>query len=108
MAKIIVKLTDSKQSDNIYSEIQEEVNYVGLDDSWYNKGEISDVIDNLVEPILINALEKAKETYKERTKNYTIIESTALHNKNVKSDCSDLQTKLTEFAKKRHNYILIL
>ena len=28
-----VKLTDIKQSDNIYSEIQEEVNYVELDDS---------------------------------------------------------------------------
>ena len=96
----IVKLTDSKQSDNTYSEIQEEVNYVELDDSGYNDDEFSDVIDNLVDPTLIHALEKAKEIYKERTKHYTIIESTALHNENVKSDCSDLLTKLTEFAKK--------
>ena len=42
----IVGLTDSKQSDNIYSEIQEEVNYVELDDSGYNDDEISDVLDN--------------------------------------------------------------
>ena len=49
---------------------------------------------------MIHALENAKDIYKERTKNYTIIESTALHNENVKSDCSDLLMKLTEFAKK--------
>ena len=80
----IVKLTDNKQSDNIYSEIQAEVNYVELDDSGYNDDGFSDVIDNLVDRKLIHALEKAKEIYKERTKNYTIIESTALHNENVK------------------------
>ena len=68
----IVKLTDSKQSDNIYSEIQEEVNYVELD-SGYNDDEISDVMDNLVDPTLIHALEKAKEIYRERAENYTII-----------------------------------
>ena len=100
----IVKLTESKQSDNIYSEIQEEVNYVELDDSGYNDDGFSDVIDNLVDPILIHAPEKAKEIYKERTKNFTIIESTALHNENVKSDGSDLLTKLTEFAKKAQLY----
>ena len=59
----IVKLTDSKQSDNVYSEIQKEVNYVELDDSGYNDYEFSDVIDNLVDPTLIHALEKAKEIY---------------------------------------------
>ena len=71
-----------------------------MDDSGYNDDGLSDVIDNLVDPTLIHALEKAKEIYKERTKIYTIIESTALHNEKVKSDCSDLLTKLTEFAKK--------
>ena len=96
----IEKLTDSKQSDNIYSEIQEDVYYVELDDSGYNDDGFSDVIDNLVDPTLINALEKAKEIYKEGTKSVQIIVSTALHNENVKSDCSDLLTKLTEFAKK--------
>ena len=45
---------------------------------------------------------KAKEIYKKRTGNYTIIGSTVLHNEKVKSDCSDLLTKLTEFAKKAH------
>ena len=32
--------------------------------------------------------------------NFTIIESTALHNDNVKSDFSDLLTMLIEFAKR--------
>ena len=56
------------------------------------------IIDNLVDSSLEHALEKANEIYKERIKNCTVIESKALHNENVKSNCSDLLTKLTDFA----------
>ena len=48
----------------------------------------------------MQALENAKENYKERTKNWTNTGSRALHIKNLKSHHSDLSTKLTEFAKK--------
>ena len=71
-----------------------------MDHSGLNDNEFNDVLGNFVDPTLIHALEKAKEIYNERTKNYTIMESTALHNENVKSDYFDLLTKITEFAKK--------
>ena len=71
-----------------------------MNNSGCKDHEFNDVIENLVDSSIKIALEKSKKIYKERVKNCTIIEPTALHNENVHSERSSCLMNLTEFAKK--------
>ena len=71
-----------------------------MNDSEYKHHKIIDVIEKLIDSSIKLALEKAKEIYKARVKNCTIIEPTALHNENVHSKCFYGLMKLTKFVKK--------